>query len=126
MPAKYIIVQHKVPSKPDDPPVYYPRLKSTGEIGLREIAGDIARISTVSTSDTVAVIESLIQKIPDYLADGLIVRLGDLGSFYLSIQAEGSPDEASVNRFKIKRNKLNFRAGKLIRKMLKSIVYVKD
>jgi len=125
MPAKYIIVSHKIPSKPNDPPAYYPRLKATGEVDLRQIAEDIARVSTVSTADTNAVVESLIQKIPDYLADGLIVRLGDLGSFYLSIEAEGSPDPESVNRYKIKRNKLNFRAGKLMKRMLKGIAYLK-
>jgi predicted histone-like DNA-binding protein len=125
MPVKYIIVPHKIPSKPDQPVTYYPRLKSSGEIDLREIAKDIAQESTVSPGDTLAVIESLLQNLPRYLAEGYIVRLGELGSFYLSIQAEGSPDPESVNRYKIKRNKLHFRAGKLVKQMLKHIDYRK-
>jgi len=125
MPVKYIIVPHKIPSKPDQPLSYYPRLKSSGEVSLRKIANDIAKESTVSQGDTMAVIESLLQNIPRYLAEGKIVRLGELGSFYLSIQAEGSPDAKSVNAHKIKRNKLHFRAGKLVKKMLKHLDYRK-
>lgn len=125
MPVKYITVPHKIPSKPEQPLSYYPRLKSNGEVDLREIADDISHISTVSQADTMAVIEGLIQKIPQYLADGKIVRLGELGSFYLSIQAEGSPSAEAVNAAKIKKNRLHFRAGKLVQKMLKHIDYIK-
>lgn len=125
MPVKYIVVPHKIPSKLDEPVSYYPRLKLSGEVNLREIANDIARISTVSQADTMAVIEGLLQKIPQYLADGKIVRLGELGSFHLSIQAEGSPDAKSVNASKIKRNKLHFRAGKLVKQTLKHLDYRK-
>jgi len=89
MPVKYVIVPHRIPSKPDEPLTYYPRLKSSGEVSLRQITNDIALESTVSQADTMAVIESLLQNIPRYLAEGMIVRLGELGSFYLSIQAEG-------------------------------------
>ena len=125
MPVKYIVVPHKIPSKPDEPVAYYPRLKSSGEVNLREIADDIALVSTVSTADTIAVIEGLIQKIPQYLEDGKIVRLGDLGSFFLSIQAEGSDSPEKVNAAKIKRNKLHFRAGKIVKQMLKYLDYRK-
>ena len=125
MPVKYIVVPHKVPSKPDEAPKYYPRLKSSGEINLREIANDIAQESTVSPGDTMAVIESLLQNIPRYLAQGYIVRLGELGSFYLSVQAEGSDSPEKVNASKIKRNKLHFRAGKIMRQMLKDLDYRK-
>ena len=125
MPVKYIVVPHKIPSKPDEPVAYYPRLKSSGEVNLREIADDIALDSTVSTADTMAVIEGLIQKTPQYLEDGKIVRLGDLGSFFLSIQAEGSDSPEKVNAAKIKRNKLHFRAGKIMRQMLKHLDYRK-
>lgn len=44
MPVKYIVVPHKIPYKPEQPVVYDPRLKSSGEIHLREIAEEIARI----------------------------------------------------------------------------------
>ncbi len=126
MPVKYVAVPNKIPNKPDDPPVYYPRLKSTGVIDLRQLAEDLAAESTISPIDVAAVIEGLLLKIPQYLEDGKIVHLGEFGRFYLSIQAEGSPDAESVSAAKIKRNRIHFRAGKLVQMMLKRVAYKKD
>jgi predicted histone-like DNA-binding protein len=126
MPVKYIVVPHKIPSKPADPVTYYPRLKASGEVGLRELVNDIALASTLSQADMLAAIESLLQHIPRYLAEGKIVRLGELGSFSLGIQAEGAPTAAAVNASKIKRNKLRFRAGKLMVKLLQDVTYRKE
>ena len=42
MSVKYIIVPLKILSKPEEPPVSYPRLKSTGEINLRKIVQEIS------------------------------------------------------------------------------------
>jgi predicted histone-like DNA-binding protein len=125
MAVKYTVVPYKIPSKPDGPVTYYPRLKSRGEVSLREIANKIAEGSTMSQADTMGVIESLLQTIPEYLARGYIVRLGELGSFYLSIQAEGSDSPESVRASKIKKNKIYFRAGKLVKQMLRNIKYEK-
>jgi predicted histone-like DNA-binding protein len=126
MAVKYIGVPHKIPSKPDQPVMYYPRLKSRGDVDLRQIANDIAMGSTMSRADTIGVVESLLETIPRYLAEGYIVRLGELGSFSLSIQAEGSDRPENVRASKIKKNKVNFRAGKLLRQMLKHIKYERD
>jgi predicted histone-like DNA-binding protein len=79
----------------------------------------------MSQADTMGAIESLLQNIPEYLARGYIVRLGELGSFYLSIQAEGSDSPESVRASKIKKNKIYFRAGKLVKQMLRNIKYEK-
>jgi predicted histone-like DNA-binding protein len=125
MPVKYIVVPHKIPTKPDTL-TYYPRLKASGEVGLRELVDDIAQTSTLSQADMLAAIESLLQHIPRYLAEGKIVRLGDLGSFSLGIQAEGAPAAAEVNAAHIKRNRLRFRAGKLMVKLLQDVTYRKE
>ena len=126
MPVKYIIVPYKIPSKPNEPVVYYPRLKSSGEINLREIARAISNISTVSTVDTIAVLEGLLQIIPNNIAKGKIVKLGDFGSFYLTIKAEGASDAGSVTPTRIIKNKLHFRAGKIMQQVLNTIKYEKD
>ncbi len=126
MPAKYIVVPHRKPDDPNAPTLYYPRLKSSGEVSLRELANEIAQDSTISQADTIAVMEALLQHIPRHLAEGKIVRLGELGSFHLSIQGEGVADAGAVNASKIKKNRLRFRAGKLMKDMLANIVYLKD
>ncbi len=125
MPVKYIIVPYKIPSRPNDPVSYYPRLKASGEVDQRDIANRIADISTVSQADMMGAIEGMLQTIPRFLAEGNIVRLGEFGSFHLSVQAEGSPAPEMVNASRIKRSRLRFRPGKLVRKMLQDIEYIK-
>jgi predicted histone-like DNA-binding protein len=126
MSVRYIIVPYKIPSKPDAPVTYYPRIKSTGEITLRELVDDIADISTLSQADMMGAIESLIQRIPKYLEEGKIVRLGDLGSFFLSLEGEGAADPTEVRASKIKRARLRFRAGQLLSQHFKHLSYTRD
>jgi predicted histone-like DNA-binding protein len=108
MAIKYVTVPHKIPSKPDEPVLYFPRVKASGEITLREIAQDISNQSTLSPIDIIAVLEALLLVIPRHISEGKIVRLGEFGSFHLSIKAEGSEDLADVSASKITSHKLIF------------------
>jgi predicted histone-like DNA-binding protein len=126
MPAKYIVVAHKNPSDPDAPPKYYPRLKTTGQITERELLDEIDWSSTLNQADMKAALEALLHVIPRHLKEGRIVRLGELGSFYLTVQAEGTPDIAEASEKQIIRNRIQFRPGKMILDMLKDVRYEKE
>lgn len=52
------------------------------------------------------------QVIPDKIADGKVVRLGDFGNFRLTLQSEDSEETGDVNAQNTKRNRLRFRPGK--------------
>ena len=60
MAIKYVTVPHKIPSKPEDPVQYFPQVKATGKISLREVDEDISSRSTLSSIDIVAVLEALL------------------------------------------------------------------
>ena len=64
---------------PGDPEKYYSQTKSNGDVDLRQLSTQIADISTVCTIDTMAVLEALVKVVPQNIADGKIVRLGDFG-----------------------------------------------
>ena len=104
---------------------YYAFPKSSGIVELRELAKRISRESTVSTMDTMAVLEGLLQVIPDMLLDGNIVKLGDFGTFRLGISSSGveNPDEFNVS--KIRRTNLLFRAGKVFQDRLKNVKFIR-
>lgn len=125
MSVEYIVVPYQIPSKPGEPVAYYPRLRATGEINVRKIADRISEISTVSPVDIMAVLESLIYIIPEEISHGRIVKLGDFGSFFLTIQAEGSSRPEAVSQSNIKSNKLHFRPGKLLKTALAHVTYQK-
>jgi len=89
MTVKYNIVARGNPANRDAPKKYYPSIVSTGRITTRQLARRMAEGSTLSSTDIVAVIESLLSVIPYELANGNIVELGDFGSFWLRAGAEG-------------------------------------
>jgi predicted histone-like DNA-binding protein len=55
-----------------------------------------------------AAIEALLQEIPCALADGQIVQLGDLGSFRVTLQSEGTDTEAEFSPARVRKVKVNF------------------
>ena len=126
MTVNYAVIQRVKPGDPEAPRKYYAVTQSSGEVSLREPAEQIAEISTVSSIDTYAVLESLLKVIPDHMLDSKIVRLGDFGSFRLTLASEGTDTEEGFAKSNIKRIKLNFRPGKEIQKALKTAEYHKS
>ncbi len=73
-----------------------------------------------------AVIEALLNLIPEELAVGRIVKLGDFGSFSLSIRSKGIEEPAKFHPSKIGERVVHFRAGKEFRKRLVNLKFGKD
>ena len=86
MSTKYTVIARRKPGDPTAPEKYYPSVKSSGRITLRQLSKQIAEISTVSSVDTLAVLEALLTLIPREISNGNIVNLGDFGTFRLRIQ----------------------------------------
>ncbi len=125
MPVKFNIVERPNPQNLDAPRKYYPSVRASGRRTLRDLSKHISKICTVSSPDTLAVIEALLMVIPEELADGNIVELGEFGSFWLRNSAEGEakPDNVSANQVT---NLLpRFLPGKEFKKALKTVKLVK-
>jgi predicted histone-like DNA-binding protein len=94
MPIIFNVVQRGNPAKPDAPKKYYPSIQSNGRMSLRELAELAADRSTLSTADIMAAVESFLYIIPEALAEGKVVELGDLVT-----SGSGSPPKVwSVRR----------------------------
>jgi len=91
-----------------------------------EIAAEIAKMSTVSTIDAIAVLEAFKQVIPQHLAEGKIVRLGDFGTFITTINSQGEETADQVSAGSIKNTNLRFRAGEDFKDTLKVMKYERD
>ena len=126
MAIKSKLVQKVNPAKPADPKKFYANLVTRGEVSLRELAKEISIISTVSSPDVMAVIESLLQIIPKHLALGEIVRLGEFGSYSVRLSSEGAATEQTFNSSLIRGLNLNFRPGKEVEQVLQNISYEKE
>ena len=126
MSVKYGTAARKKPGEPESQPKYYPSVKSSGRVTLRQLSKRIAQISTVSTVDTMAVLEALLTVIPEELTLGNIVALGDLGTFWLRIKSTGSDNPEDVSAHNIVNTLPRFTPGKEFKQVLDTIDYVKD
>ena len=78
--------------------VYYPQAVVVGKpIELKKVADRLARISTVSYADVLAVLAELPGVLADYMAQGKSVRLDGLGTFRYTLDTEGVENEADFD-----------------------------
>jgi len=84
---KYVIQAKKNPIK--GTVKYYPQMASSTPMTLAQIVKRIEKRSTVSSADVKAVLDALQYEVIDALQNGYSVRLGDLGSFRVTIKSEG-------------------------------------
>lgn len=77
---------------------YYLQAAPTTPLTLSQIVKRIERRSTVSSADVKAVLDALQYEVIDALQNGNSVRLGDLGSFRLTLQSEGVSTAAEAKK----------------------------
>jgi predicted histone-like DNA-binding protein len=123
MTVKFTVVTKRDPRDLQAAPRYYPMLKSTSRVTLRQLAERIGKISTVSVIDVIAVLEALLIVVPQELANGNLVDLGGFGSFRLRVNGRGAASAAEVTARNITRVFTRFRPGRLFREVLNSITF---
>jgi len=125
MTVKFNVVQRGNPANQEAPKKFYPSIESSGRKTMRQLAGQISQISTVSSVDTMAVLEALLTIIPQELAYGNIVELGDFGNFWLKSNSEGVDTAEAVRSSQINTVLPRFMPGKEFKKVLDTIEFEK-
>ena len=106
-------------------PKYYGQVQASGDISLRETAERIQSSCTVHKSDVFAVLVALEDVITDALKGGEIVRLGDLGTFQISISSKGAVTEEDYSDALIKKARIIFRPGLALAGALSGLTFQK-
>ena len=125
MAVKYNVIQKAYPGDPTGPKKFYANSIADGEVSLRNLSKEIAQTSSISESDVYATLIDLAKMLSKHLSDGKIVRLGDFGSFQISISSEGMDAMNKVNSASIKSDKILFRPGLDLRDTLATLKYEK-
>lgn len=120
---KYRLKEQVNPQDITAPNKYIPVKQSQEELTLRDFAKRISRESTVSSMDAMAVLEGLLQIIPDEILNGKIIKLGDFGTFRSTISAERVDNPEDFNVSKIKSLNVRFRPAKEFQKQIATIDY---
>ena len=125
MSIKFSVVSRKNPRDLESPPKYYPSINSDDLADLRRIARRIGEISTVHSTDILASLEGLLTVLPQELADGNSVQLGDLGYFRLTAETEGAATPEEVTEENILKVHVRFKPGKLFEEALQKLEFKK-
>ena len=126
MTVKFNVVERGNPSNPEAPKKFYPSIQSSGRVTTRELAERASQMSTLSTTDMMAAIESFLTIVPNELAKGNIVELGDFGSFWLRTTTDGVDNAAEVRADQISGVMPRFNPGKEFKRTLDSIQFNKN
>ena len=113
------------PGNREAPKKFYPSIQSSGRVTTREMAEMAAQRSTLSTMDMMAAIESFLAIIPEQMAKGNIVELGDFGNFWLKTTSDGAATADEVRASQITSILPRFIPGKQFKHTLDGIEYVK-
>ena len=126
MAVKYTLAERANPQDRTAPKKWYANAKVDGELTFKDLGKEIAQGSTtVSDTDVMAVLNDLIKVLGRNLANGKIVRLGDFGSFQITISSEGAETETAFHPSMIKSAKIQFRPGKDLKDVTKTLTYEK-
>ena len=99
---------------------YYATIVRRAPVTISSFATELADRSTLTRTDIYAVLESFMEKFPQYLAEGRIIHFGALGNFSPSITSQGEIDPEDVNEYTISKLKVIFRPSKKLKHILKS------
>lgn len=113
------------PLLPNEPLHYYPRAIQSGVVDLEVLTEVISTSTTLTETDCHAVIISLVNVVSKALEDGNIVRLGQLGTFQISVKGTASKTPEEVNAKNVASASIIFRPGTRFKKMLRNLTFVK-
>jgi predicted histone-like DNA-binding protein len=125
MSIKFNIVERGRPGDSKAAKKYYPSIQSTGRVSIRQLAEHASDMCSLTTADMMAAIEVLLTIIPDELANGNIVELGDFGNIWLRFSAEGVEDPAKVNGKQITTLIPRLNPGKRFRQVFYTVKFEK-
>ncbi len=126
MSVKFSASPKKDPRNLEAAPKYYAIVKSDGRADTQTVARSINSMSTISAADTAAVLEAFLHVVPEKLADGKIVELGDFGTFRVTVSSEGAAQPEELTARHITDTKVIFTPGKRFKQVLDTIEFQKE
>lgn len=121
---KYKLVQKQNPQTKAKK--WYANAVNTGTVEQRAMAKKISDRSSLTVGDIANVIENLLETLPQELVEGKSVKLGNFGTFRLSLSSDGADTEAGFSKAMIKGAKVIFTPGTLLKKSLQNISFEKE
>ncbi len=104
---------------------YYAGIVRERPVVIRKFATEIANMSSLTTTDVYAVLESFMDRLHVHLEEGRIVRLGELGTFSPTLSSSGEDLPEDVSRSSIRKLRVNFRPSAELTARLSNVKFDK-
>ena len=111
------------PQKPSEEFKYYAQATSSKKVDLNQLADLMSDGSTVRRNDIYAVLVGMVDMSIKLLLDGNRIVLGDLGTFYVSVQSSPVDSIEDFSAHQVKGNKVNYLASLAIKRALSGVAY---
>ena len=121
----YSVVPRVNPRDKEAAPKFYAQAQARGDVNIRKMATRIQGSCTVTKADVYAVLVALEDVIMEALQNGEIVRLGELGTFQVSLSGKGAVTSEDYDTSLIKKARINFRPGLSLAGMLHTLSFSK-
>ncbi|MDR2897347.1 MAG: HU family DNA-binding protein [Spirochaetaceae bacterium] len=102
---------------------WYFTQERSGTVGMKEIAGEIAKRSSLSSGDVQSVLSNLVELLPVFLKIGQSIRLEGFGSFRLSVTSEGTETAEELTFHQVQKVKLVFLPSKELKRSFEDISF---
>ena len=119
---KYRLIQKRNPQDPEGARKWYASPVNAGTLTFQELAAEIAGRSSLTQGDVENVLRNLLEQLPVFLRIGMSVKLGDFGTFRMSLSSEGvdAPEQFDAASH-VRRTRLIFPPGVLLKSALATI-----
>jgi len=125
MSIKFKIIPRINPQDPTKPYKYYGQAVADGKTNFDTLVDLVAASTPMNKIDCLRVLMNLETVLKNELSYGKIVSLGGIGDFQLSATSSGFDTEKQVTKSTLKSAKINFRAGKGLKKMMSELQFKK-
>lgn len=119
----YSVTKRQNPLNREADSKYYASAEYGEEIDVNALAKEIFKSCTLTPADVVAVIESFLDKMPQYLKSSNRIRLNKFGIFKLSFSSIGHKKAEDVNSNDIKNLRVLFTPSAELKKELSDVSY---
>lgn len=127
MPIKYNLIERGEPGVTGGgTKKWYAVATNDGELTVDDLTKQIEKFSALSEADIRGVIIALENVIMDNIANGKIIRLDKLGSFYPTLSSRGADTEEDFDTSYIRGASVRYRAGTRISNALKTTTFKKN
>ena len=121
----YSVTKRQNPLNREADSKYYASAEYGEEIHVNAVAKEISKSCTLTPAEIVAVIESFLDKMPQYLKSSNRIRLNKFGIFKLSFSSEGHEKAEDVSSNDIKNLRVLFTPSAELKKELSDVSYTR-